>query len=179
MKKNDLKFIITTSLTILFSSIAAHADTTPAPGVNGAPMQAPIKGSPDADPSIPAPVKIADPVKINRSSNHGYVLAQGTINQPYGANPYRNLVVTVNQCDTGYTPHVSMAIGGIAGWQNHTIAEAWAVPTNVIKWDGNAYSVQYRAEARFYNGGWAWSSNIYINWVLYCLPTDSFTYTPH
>jgi hypothetical protein len=171
MKKTALKFIITASLATLFVSSIARADDAPAP-------LPPMKAS-EAESTGTAPAKAPEPVKMTPSSNHGYIAAQGTINQPYGANPYRTLVITVSKCDTGYSPYVSMGIGGVAGWLNHTIAEAWAVPTNNIKWDGNAYNVQYRAEARFYNGGWAWSSNVYITWVLYCIPTDSFTYTPH
>jgi hypothetical protein len=152
--------------------------TTKTPAVNAdgsVPMQAPTATTE----AIPTPVAVRDPDTIKPSTEHGYVLAQGSINQPYGANPYRTLSVTVSPCDTGFSPYVSMAIGGIAGWNSHTVAEAWAVPTSAIKRDGGTYTVNYRAESRFYNGNWAWSSNVYVTWTLYCIPTDSFTYTPH
>jgi hypothetical protein len=201
MKNVELKLLTTTVLSILFANAYAAPVTTvttqttttaagtpvptvtaptpaaPAVGTDGStPM--PASAAPTNDGSL-APVAVTDPQMIKPSSNHGYVLAQGTINQPYGSNPYRTLSVTVSPCDSGYSPHISMSIGGIAGWSSHTVAEAWAVPTSAIKRDGAAYTVNYRAESRYYNGSWAWSSNVYVTWTMYCIPTDSFTYTPH
>ncbi|MES2217698.1 MAG: hypothetical protein V4501_04725 [Pseudomonadota bacterium] len=182
--------VVTTQTTTLPAGTPAPVVAAPAPAPTSAPTPTPAPAAVNADGSIPmaaptapttgpAPEVVTEPEMIKPSSNHGYVLAQGTINQPYGSNPYRTLSVTVSPCDAGYSPHVAMAIGGIAGWNSHTVAEAWAVPTSAIRRDGSTYSVNYRAESRFYNGNWAWSSNVYVTWTLYCIPTDSFTYTPH
>jgi hypothetical protein len=165
-----------TPTAVVAKPVVVMKPAAPAVNADGSiPMQAPTAAAEGA----PAPAPIKDPDTIKTGGGHGYVLAQGTINQPYGANPYRTLTVTVDACDTGYSPYVSMAIGGIAGWNSHTVAEAWAVPTSAIKREGATYVVNYRGESRFYNGSWAWSSNVYVTWTFYCIPTDSFTYTPH
>jgi hypothetical protein len=196
MKKFDSKLLTVAVLSILFTN--ANAETAPSttvittktttvPAAATAPAAVPMPTPVDnnapptsaAQAEPPLPAAAPEPMAIKPSSNHGYVLAQGTINQPYGANPYRTLTVTVSPCDSGYSPYVSMSIGGIAGWASHTVAESWAVPTSMIKRIADSYVVNYRAETRFYNGSWAWSSNVYVTWTMYCIPTDSFTYTPH
>lgn len=199
--RTELKLLTVAILSSLFANsyadpaattttVVTKTTTVPAGTLAPAPAAAPKAPTTNADGSIPmqapsasnegpAPAAVKDPDTIKPSTDHGYVLAQGTINQPYGANPYRTLTITVSPCDTGFSPYVSMAIGGIAGWNSHTVAEAWAVPTAAIKREGATYTVNYRAESRFYNGNWAWSSNVFVTWTLYCIPTDSFTYTPH
>jgi hypothetical protein len=191
-------FSLATSAALAATVVTTQAASETSPGTVVTTTAAPSATTPGATvitttttpsrpPGAPIPTTnsgtapVAAPIVTNvvKSSNHGYILAQGTINQPYGNNPYRTLTITTSACDSGFDPHISMALGGVAGWADHTIAEVWAVPTSVIKYDGSAYNVNYRAEARYYNGSWAWSSNVYIDWKLFCIPANSFSYTPH